>query len=298
MSMLVGCGVTGDELAGDEADLAQDTAELSTKTPTLVLARRDYRKCSYPMCSGWYVKDLNGNGREQYVTGFDFRRSGLNLATRDLVTGAGGDGELVLSGVLAPNATYPSYQVFQVRAAYRGMPGKKPAANEKFYAVEETTIRCITAPCATLRATEANYPGRQTMVNGIDVERASVPRLDQTWLTSRIEKHDAIVSAKFTTVRRVGVGTEKLVDASQVFVKLPSLNDGCPLARPAACPGTQLRVWERNEDRCLAPTSQCVPQRACGVRLAACAEGYTPVSWQGTGPCQESACDPSFAVRP
>ena len=128
------------------------------------------------------------------------------------------------------------------------------------------------------------------------MKRALLTMVDGKWLTNRIEEHDALVAGKFVAGQKFSTGTEQILSASQVFVKIPEAPGPCPVFKLAACPNGQTRTYVRNADRCILPAA-CVSGGACALFVPQCAPGYTLQSWTGGKfACQAYACDPAWSV--
>lgn len=293
--VLAGCGVTDATLDELGNDTNEDSAELSTRSQTYVVMRRDLRRCVSPMCGGYYVRDVNRvNLREVYVSGLDFSQSGLLEETIADVTSAA-DFEVVLRGKLG--AEEPRFQTrpFIVTAAWRGMPGVKVADGATFFSVASVSLQCIAAPCPTLKATKLNSTSA-TLAHDVDVAHAAKPLVDRDWLTDRVVNKGALVAGAIVDGAKVGVSREKVVDAAQVFVKLPDVTQSCPRFVPAQCPAGRVPAFQRNVNRCITPAG-CVVPGACAAFVPSCADGYSLVSWQGgLHACQQYACDPGFLL--
>ncbi|MFZ5441607.1 MAG: DUF6748 domain-containing protein [Myxococcota bacterium] len=282
----VGCGVTEAELTEVDGETMSGEGELGTSTRSYVVIRHDQRKCAAPRCGGFFVKDVNrANPREEYVSGLDFSASNVPAEQQHLVTGAP-DFEVVAYGKLGRLEN--GFRKFVVTSAWRGMPGVKVDAADTFYRVESADVRCITAPCPSLRATKLQTTAR-TLHHDLEVGRAAMPGVDQNWLTSRITDRNALVAGQFRESAK-----ELVLDVSQVFVALPDMTQSCPRPALAFCPSGKVNVWTRDHNRCQIPAG-CGGGGACTAVVPACADGYTLVSWTG-GPfaCTQHACDPTF----
>ncbi|MDP3154537.1 MAG: hypothetical protein Q8N23_17800 [Archangium sp.] len=282
-----GCGVsTSDAVVNDVDDVAADDSfELSTTKDTFLIARRDYRKCVFPMCGGYWVKDLNSTMQERYVSGFDFTGSGLSDEVQQQVATAP-DNELVLFGRLGPKENRFDTRSLKVLLAYRGLPGQTFEADDKFYKVFPSRIACITTPCANLSTTRLNRTTGHTMASDIDVNEALGSLVEAQWVHNRVLFGRGIVAGR--VVRQNGHVT---VVARQVFVELPDRTVSCPKMPEPVCADTEVPAYERTENRCVVP-SGCTLPRFCAAFVPACDEGYSTVSWQNG--CTRHACEPTF----
>lgn len=292
----MGCGVTEAEVndVGDEFSAAE--GELGTVTRSFVVLRRDTRRCVSPMCGGWWVRDVNrATVREVYVNGLDFSQSNLLMEEHQADVLNAGDFEVVLYGKLGRAESAYDTRPFLVTTAWRGMPTVKFGAGDTFYRVQSVDIRCITAPCPSLSATKLHTAGK-TLHHDVNVARAALTGVDQDWMMDRVVSKDALVAGRFVDGARVGTGVEKVLDASQVFMKLPDMTQSCPRPLVPQCPEGTVNLWTRNENRCLMPAG-CGGGGACIAVVPSCADGYELVSWTGGRfACTQHACDPFWLL--
>lgn len=283
----VGCGVSSSEAVINDGadDVSDDSFELSTTRDTFVIARRDYRRCIYPLCGGYWVKDLNSTMQERYVSGFDFSGSSLSDDVQGQVVGAP-DQQLVLLGRLGPKENRYDTRPFVVLMAYRGMPGKTFAADDKFYSVFPTKIACFTTPCRNLQTTRLNRTTGHTMASDVDVTGALASLVPELWLHNRVLNGRAVVAGRI-----VRQNNHVTVTASQVFVELPDRQVSCPRSPPSVCGNGEVPAWERTAERCIEP-SGCTLPMYCAAFVPSCDEGYSTVSWQNG--CTRHACEPDF----
>jgi hypothetical protein len=293
--LLAGCGVSDVEVteAPSATDAtAEETGELSTRTNSYIVFRRDYRRCVSPMCGGYWVRDVNRKTlREAYVSGFDFTPSGLTEETQGKVTEAR-EGEVVLRGKLGPLETRFNTRTFLVAEAFRGMPGVTVASTDTFYTVERAPeIRCITAPCPDLRARRI-HSSATSLFHEVDVARASKPMVDRVWVANRVTNQGAVVAARFVTR-----GRETVLDVGQVFMRLPEPFQSCPRVSIQQCAAGYNLSWVRNENRCLMPAG-CVPAVTCPQIRPYCEADYSPMAWNaGPRACARFACDPQWVTN-
>lgn len=286
--VLTACGVSETEIGTEQDTLDTEGAELSATSRTYVTVQRDFRKCAFPMCSGWYVTDVNRvHPTPRYVYALDFKGSGL---TEEQIAAAQ-EGKAVLRGKLGDK--FQGFYAFLVTDAWVGLPGVEAGA--EFFLVSKVNIQCIKAPCPTMKATKLNAGG-STLFDGLTVKDAALPRVDQNWLSSRVTERGAIVTGAFVKGQLISGSYERILSASQVFVKLPEEIGPCPLAKMPACAAGKVRAYVRDSNRCVLPAA-CVVPGACAAFLPTCADGYTLQSWSGGQfACPVYACDPTFSV--
>jgi hypothetical protein len=286
---LPACAPTSDVDRLDDAN--DDTADISATSRTHVVLRRDTRKCASPMCGGYFVHDVNRkNLNEKYVSGLDFSASDLDSLSIDQVLGAA-DGEVVLYGKLGPIESAHHTRTFIVTSAWRGMPGYPTSDADTFYSVEDLGIQCFAAPCDSLEATKLNST-KTTQFTGANVNLGQ--HISEEWLAHRVLDGDALVAGSFGEGQTYAAGTEEILFASQVFLKLPERVGPCvKLSQPYCGDGT-VSTYTHTPDRCNA-FDQCVEPGACIALAPTCADGYVVVSWTAAPfACSAYTCEPAF----
>ncbi len=278
-------GVDELETAGD------DTADISATSRTFVVMRHDNRKCMSPMCGGWFVHDVNRKHlNEKYVSGLDFENAGLDDATIDQVTSAP-EGEVVLYGKLGPIDPTFNTRTFLVYEAYRGMPGAAPIDGDVFYSVTDQHLQCFAAPCNSLETEKLNSTTSK-MVTGLDASVAT--NVSEGWLAHRAAEGGALVAGTIQKGQQYPAGTEKILVASQVFLRLPEAAGPCPKSPEPLCEDGTVATYVYTDDRCTV-FDTCAQAGACIALAPVCDEGYTIVSWssQPFG-CSAYTCEPAF----
>lgn len=288
---LVACGEAQVDLAANTDEFIDD--ELSTRAASYVTLKKDLRRCAAPACGGWFVKDVNKTTAAQYVASLDFSTSGIDAAGEAQLAGAA-DGEVVMLGKLGLKSRRTGQRLFLVGKAWRGMPGRTAQAGDSFYVLTDRRpfVRCIQAPCNALEAGKLNLTTK-TQTTDLSVASAAGNYVDETWLNHEALTEEGIVAASIQSGARFPGGTEKIVDASQVFVKVPETRS-CPQMRLAPCAAGNSWTYRRDENRCVLPIG-CAPTVACRKLTPACEAGYELIQWTGESGCSEYACDPSWS---
>lgn len=281
--------------AADGTHAEEDSLGASQRS--YVVISRDFRKCSYPMCGGYFVHDVNRKSKkETYVAALDFSGSDLDEANADLVAGAPA-GEVVLYGKLGKLDGFDGMKTFRVEQAWRGMPGEVvDESAELFYATAalDPQPQCFVAPCPAVSA-KVLHKSDEVLVEGIDLEGLAEPLLDRAWLAGRALHQGALVAGSIVEGEVFQGGPEHLLAASQVFLRLPEEQGACPQSRPG-CPDGQVATYTRDENRCVV-LSGCAEPGACAAYVPACGEGYDLVSWTGgMFACTVYGCDPSWVA--
>ncbi len=296
LSLLGGAGC--DPALQTEEETSEQTLALSTTKDTFVTLRRDMRKCVSPLCGGYFVSDVNKNTEDRYVSGLDLDQANLDAATQEKIFSAPAS-ELVLKGHLGPREAQWKTRTFVVVEAYRGMPGVSAGEGDVFFQASrrDPEIQCFVAPCPNEIAHKLNTK-KTVEFSTYSVERASRINVDQGWLTRRVSAHEAVVAGRIRNGQKFPGGPEKVLDASQVFVRLPDQIGPCPLFPIHMCPEGFKNTFSRTNDRCMIPTG-CVEESTCPmVKPAPCDEGYALSFFPANNPlCIEFVCDPTFLVE-
>jgi hypothetical protein len=283
----------------DPGSIDKRADEIAVTLPSFVTLRADLRRCLAPLCGGFFVRDVNGQGTEQYVSKLDFQESGLLTDAIADVQSAPAN-ELVLRGHLGQQEPLYQTRPFMVLEAFRGMPNVTPRDGDAFYQVHarRPPIACFVAPCPNEIASLLNTNSQETF-DRISVDGAALPWVDKQWLASRVATHNAVAAGTFADGESFPGGVERVLEASQVFVRLPELVGPCPARPEFRCTEGTVVLQQRTEDRCMVQVG-CVSQNICPQSrdIPECQSGYALTSW--TVPpsgCPTYACDPSFVVR-
>jgi len=277
----------------DPTAVGEGVDELSM---TFVTLRADLRRCAGPLCGGYFVRDVNRRGAERYVSRLDFDTS-LPAEVIDDVRSAPAS-ELVLRGHLGTQETRFHTRPFVVSEAFRGMPGVTPREDAAFYQVHarKPPIECFVAPCPNEIASLLNT-SMATEFDRVSVDSAALLWVDKGWLASRVEAHEAVAAGTLGQGAHLPGGFEAVLDASQVFVRLPERIGPCRASPTQSCADGTVAVDERTADRCLMQVG-CVKPGICPLFEPACAAGYTLSSWASLpNGCPAFACDPTFTVE-
>lgn len=197
---LPGCAATeADEVAVSEDDLSANGNDGFWR-----VVGRDFRKCSFPQCGGFYVAKVNGAltrcadgsvADKCYVAQIDLGKLDLPAQQEADVLEAAQAGNVVLrtkglttGRIDMPQANANGSPRSGILKAVEGWSRLAPTQDSSFagtlYRAGDSGIRCITAPCPSLRAAKIN--GRKkSNVNGIDLAgvtpQPSQEELDAAW---------------------------------------------------------------------------------------------------------------------
>ena len=282
----------------DGAAPAVDEQSLVSATSLYYSVRRDPRMCPSPTCGGYFLKALNRDTPERYVSRLELPFTLWDDETASRVLDAP-DGDLVVRGSLGADEMTTTTPYLVVWEAFRGLPGAIAATPDRFYRVmeREPPISCFVAPCNNELARLVNV-GTVTDFTTVSVARALQPQMDAPWLQSRVERHGAVVLGSWAHGQKYPGGYEDVLMVSQVFIRLPDRPGPCEDPLPYVCPDPYVTGYVRDAERCFA-FDGCIRSDLCALPIArACPDGFTRTTWPtDEGSCVAAVCEPSFVVE-
>jgi len=127
---------------------------------TYLVTSQDLRKCAFPFCGGYYVKAVNqpltkcadgSYAKTCHAVLLNTDALGWSDEQRAKFNEAFAAGKALVQGNLAKGELQGvQADVLTAFDAWQGQTARKPAGS--FYAVRDTGIRCIVAPCPSLGA--------------------------------------------------------------------------------------------------------------------------------------------------
>lgn len=214
------------ELVADGEDLKADSLN---KTATYYHARRDYRKCAYPMCGGFYVSRVNrqwtkchdGAWRNAcYVVELDLAKK-LGLS-EDEASGVLGDIEtesvVLRGGIKSERYNGARFGKFVPSEAWRAATGGE--AGGTFFKVTDNQRVCVTGPCAILHEAKLNSTiSRDIHALGFDPTGANELLVNQLW--TELDAGPLLVAGKNVEYKDALTGRKGVrLEASQVYSRI------------------------------------------------------------------------------
>jgi hypothetical protein len=287
------CAVQVEEPVEMRAAVGRNEGARVEREERYVTLTRDWRECAPPACGGYFTREVNTDAAPEYVSKIVFASRSLGAEVVESLHSAAVS-ELVLLGHIGPADLAFGARAFVVREAFRGLPGRAPQPGDRFYGVRKPlpAVDCFIAPCARHVAEELNVAAHEE-VDRVALEEAALPFVDKAWLQEEIRRDSALIAGRVTAATP---GIERLLVASQVFVRLPERRGLCVARRRPSC-GEWVATFRRTADRCLV-FDRCVEPAVCQEAVVACAEGYTQEAWPAApAGCSAFACDPAFVAR-
>jgi hypothetical protein len=255
---LAACSAAPDDAAPGEADEgeAETTDEaLTSGVSTYFTLKRDFRRCMFPMCGGYYVSRVNrattrcadGNyAAACYVA--ELNLSGLDLDAATTAEIPGDTSTIVMRGFVGAKtyANLGRFGNFRATEAWRAPAAGADLPTGTFYIVDDSNIRCFRAPCPSTRERKLNSAANAKNITSIDL--ADAPGTDeQKWdALAETRSHGLIVAGTNT-----GPANELVLDGTQFYSRVRN-HVGLPAG--AVCSGA---------DVCGAGLKCCYP---CGIQ--------------------------------
>lgn len=164
------------DAADDEVEDREAAVEQST---FYIVTRRDYRKCAFPLCGGYYVKQVNreqtqcadGTSAEEcYVAELDLEALRLDAGAADHFRGLLGDGHGLARGAIGVRA-YGGHTAAVLLASEGWLGRSRQAARGKFLRLRSVSVQCNEEPCATVHAYRLNSRWNRPLA-GVDLDQA------------------------------------------------------------------------------------------------------------------------------
>lgn len=239
---------------------------------------RDFRKCAYPLCSGYFVKAVNktkttcADGTKQaecYVADLDLSALELPATQTEELLSKAIAGDVLLSGNIQIESHgqggLHAYKAFESRT---GADFSGPV-----YLVENSGIVCITTPCPSIQGRKLNSTVVKPLTD-LDFSALGLSADEAAAAANTVATTGLVISGSISTK-----GQKKTLKASQIFDTVQAEAELC--LNDAACgEGAYCDMTE-----CL---SNCAPDMVCpAVCYGACTPGEEP---EPTGASCVDAC--------
>jgi len=252
--------VADDELAGD--DVAQGDAKADgAGTATYYRLSPDLRACSGPGCGGVYYRLANGRSTrcldgsrapQCYAETVDWAALGLDAATTDQVRGAIAHDLLIRATVRAAQSELGPFAELVPSEAWLAqgpMTADGPLAR-----IEDSGVRCIQAPCPSLRERKLNSSA-SAMIADLDWDPSGATSAQIGDALDKMHGPGLIVAGDRTTVTGPG-GEAKARTVTQFWLRAAAATP----ARTCVVTGCSGQICA---DRQIASTCEFLPEYAC-----------------------------------
>lgn len=257
--------VADDELAGDDVTQGDGKAD-AAGTATYYRLSPDLRACVAPGCGGVYYELANGRStrcldgetaRRCYAETVDWAALGLDAATTEKVR----DGvahDLVIRATVRPQKN--SFGTFAELVPSEAWLAQGPnAVDGPLARIEDTGIRCIQAPCPSLRERKLNSSVTATLAE-LDWDVSGAPSAQISAGIAGIHGSGLIIAGDRITVTGPG-GKAKGRTVTQFWLRAEAAP--VPSCVVSGCSG------QICADRPMASTCEFLPEYAC-YDTAAC----------------------------
>lgn len=212
---------------------ASSTDVVTLKTYTVA---KDYRRCAYPLCGGWYLTPVNQYSltlqtEEQaiaqgpitttpiYVARVDYRRLGLTPAQIAELEYEMESGQALLKGSITLYQTTSTYRVNQLVLNNAWVGANDTEALGPYLNVTSSGIVCVTTPCPYYNAAIINttriYPAHE-----LNFSRAYLDPEQVTQAWREVSSRGLVMTGvTYTSKGQTGTGTG--IAATKVFFPFP-----------------------------------------------------------------------------
>lgn len=269
----------------EEVEGQEQTRALEAET-LYVVSGRDFRKCAYPMCSGYFIKAVNKSkttcldGSKQtecYVSDLDLAAMELPEAQAVSLREVASSGAVLFSGHIQPlSEQFPEIGRL---VATKGFTNRSGAAAEgTLHRVESSSITCVQAPCPNLLARKFNSTVVK-QVTDLNLAPLALPEDANAMLTEQALTNGLVVAGSLKTK-----GAKKTFSVTQVFDRV---QPEVPLCHADVDCGENAHC---DLSECLSP---CAPGMVCAaVCMGACKAGQAPEP--NLASCVDSCDGPSL----
>ncbi|KAN0037855.1 hypothetical protein ACTA71_000026 [Dictyostelium dimigraforme] len=269
--------------------------------------REDYRRCEAPRCGGYFLKKLNSQEEEIYVSSYMMVNANLNpMKIKD-------DKNIIISGYIMPSDEDDGYNIFFLKGIHERMVipdiiggsdgqsenDKKVLSNSSnsFYFLSNSPMECIRIDgCQNFKSLKINTNESTDFSAYSEPYASSVPLLDLKWFKSRLIKEDA----DNTYIGSIVVGTikdNKQLSITEIFINTEDPVFPCR-RNNFSCSTPQVPTFTRSVDRC--PIfEKCVLRNVCHLGIPNCPKGYKSYSYPSLpNGCLKYYCDSDALPNP
>lgn len=228
-----------DDLAVDDATEGDDKAD-AAGTYTYYFIEQDIRKCASPMCGGTFYRLANAgktkciDGTKQelcYAASTDWERTGLDDSGFEKINA--GKGSTLVRATIGKRDWGSGLGVFGELRPTEVWPGQLDAVHDGVLVkVEDTGVRCLSAPCPSLREKKLNASSKAELAElGFEGSGAGDEQIAQA--LDQMHATGLIISGDRYKVTGPA-GSAKARTVTQFWLR--ATNELCPIIDCAAPP--------------------------------------------------------------
>jgi hypothetical protein len=271
LSALVACNGSGIGRDGQDV-VQQDGVEPEPAEQLLIVSRRDFRECTFPMCGGVYLRAIDADqtlcsdgqrADECYVAAIDVAGLGLQDDDANELEQLALAGQVVMRGIVGygpyehgalEDAQMPTLAVSDALVA---QAMGDAAADAEFYRVEDTGIVCVTHPCPTMKATRLSS-GETLAVAGLDLSALDLDEATQSAASARMFDDGLLVAGSEGSVSGPA-GDAVAIEVSELYLPPSPAEEGEPCGQNSCGAGSYC---------CNASCGMCAPEGAACIQVA------------------------------
>jgi hypothetical protein len=249
IALAPGCGAPlTDESDDPELNGVVDDgkADSLSSTSTYYSVRRDFRKCAFPLCGGYYVSRVNratttchdGSQKpECYVVNMDLENTlGLDATEAANFRFVVDQGQAVLRGKIK-KANYPGRVLgfFVPTEGYAAATTAAPAGT--FYRATDSGIRCFRAPCPSVHQAKLNSTSSAN-IYGLDLDGVGATEEQVSAALNALSTRDLLVAGNLRS---------RVLEASQFYLRVRHVACTGPVSYPSPPKAELEGGWSNNE---------------------------------------------------
>ncbi|KAN0033375.1 hypothetical protein ACTA71_002800 [Dictyostelium dimigraforme] len=242
--------------------------------------RTDLRKCAYPMCGGYFVREIGSNKAEVYVKSLNQTVKGGGVSVSESLYKNAPSYAVVVKGDLNKDEIVVS-RIFRLL----------PKPSKPFNFDSELNNFFIVVPKENSSTTEVKKlnGNKSEKVNSIENSYSQdVSLVPMDWLSYKVNSGESV----FTVSGRMD--SNKTISIDYMFISLPDPKL-CPMVLTVVrCANDTIPTYSSSATRCLT-FSGCVHRGICPLVIPGCSDGYTRNSYASKpNGCPHYSCIPSF----
>ncbi|KAK5574944.1 hypothetical protein RB653_010199 [Dictyostelium firmibasis] len=244
--------------------------------------RTDVRKCAYPMCGGYFVREIGSNKAEVYVKSLNQTIKGGATVTESQYKNAP-PFSVVIKGEINKDEIVVS-KIFRLLSKPTKPYNFDDEMNRFFTVVPEGDGNSTTIEVKKLNSNKSEKA--KSIENSYGQDVSLVP---MDWLSYKVSSGESVF-----TVNGGKMTSNKTITIDYMFISLPDPKF-CPKELMVIrCANETIPTYTSTATRCLS-FAGCIHRGICPLVVPGCSEGYTRNSYASKpNGCPHYSCIPSF----